>query len=919
MGTIYKDSQVSEIDYQYFQINNDNTASGFKRIYQTNTVYKVRFMENGAAATDDWKRLDKAYNGIPRILLLLVDVNTEEYYTFKQYKNVDNINHYIFYNLKYNVETNTITYTEADLNTQDGATVLTTKEIPLGGAAITYLGANGIEIADAAENTKTIELEYGKSKEEDYEITVGSYLLNITSSSTEYYSYDGNGNDFYENSHLKIYTLNSENQKILIEDNPVIYKGTEYGYIGVNINENPYDSENDTNITTYTTKNEAYGISGIFKIDLYDFSIDSFYCTNGQIQEKSNVPLIVTRLGKTTATIPEKMFPFGKTEDVLIDFTRPLSEINQYSESQVAYIPQLYYSAKDGELNYTQYNSFYTVTSTISWINNNTFSTNFMYSQENISYVDEESDKEQAATAQLEVGDTTVDSFILDFLNSSYIQLYKNPSDTASISFSQEKILSLRYFRYNISTSLSDIISTKTWTVENANNSKHSALIVLVTYKSGQQYWVPLFKSAEDRVSIVIVGVKRPAVIKNGIPINYLPLYGDGSKTPSYQDLKDAETILLTGWQIRDYLQNQFSGFKPTVEVAQSLTNEGADASKPVANSILYDKFTDVQNLLDQKTSFTNLNEAITNLQVDYQTQVNNKPTIPTAASIQAEMAYDSQPIENSENLIKSKDLFTVQQNLVNQINGKTKGYVFETNAELQAWLTDENKAKLKIGDVLYIKQTGYPDYWWDGTSTQYLETQKVDLTDYYTKNEINANYATKDSLSNYQTTSDRDVDINIKKATITTANHTTLHSTKNSCVEMSLQTESLGPMSDLANSSNNKLSLTILKAYDENNLNGDIYIFTFNQGYMMHSSYLNFLPEGAPEGIYYGSDIFLYVDSYGANNYQQYFIQAWIQQTTGAPKIYLKRNDFSTQQFETVTALPANPSADTIYFVTEA
>ena len=74
--------------------------------------------------------------------------------------------------------------------------------------------------------------------------------------------------------------------------------------------------------------------------------------------------------------------------------------------------------------------------------------------------------------------------------------------------------------------------------------------------------------------------------------------------------------------------------------------------------------------------------------------------------------------------------------------------------------------------------------------------------------------------------------------------------------------------MSDLADSSSNKLSLTILKTYDENNLNSDIYIFTFNQGYMMHSSYLSFLPEGAPEGIYYGSDIFLYVIPYGANDY---------------------------------------------------
>lgn len=61
---------------------------------------------------------------------------------------------------------------------------------------------------------------------------------------------------------------------------------------------------------------------------------------------------------------------------------------------------------------------------------------------------------------------------------------------------------------------------------------------------------------------------------------------------------------------------------------------------------------------------------------------------------------------------------------------------MFDTNAELQAWLTDENKAKLKVGDILYIKETDYPDYWWDGTSTQYLETQKVDLTNYRTKSD---------------------------------------------------------------------------------------------------------------------------------------------------------------------------------------
>ena len=69
--------------------------------------------------------------------------------------------------------------------------------------------------------------------------------------------------------------------------------------------------------------------------------------------------------------------------------------------------------------------------------------------------------------------------------------------------------------RYNISTSLSDIIATKTWTVETADKANYTALLVLVTLKSGVQYWVPLFHSADDRVDIFIVGIKRPFVIKN--------------------------------------------------------------------------------------------------------------------------------------------------------------------------------------------------------------------------------------------------------------------------------------------------------------------------------------------------------------------------------------------------------------------
>lgn len=63
---------------------------------------------------------------------------------------------------------------------------------------------------------------------------------------------------------------------------------------------------------------------------------------------------------------------------------------------------------------------------------------------------------------------------------------------------------------------------------------------------------------------------------------------------------------------------------------------------------------------------------------------------------------------------------------------GKVSGYVFNTLADLELWLEDENKvASLNQGDNLYIRDTSVPDYWWDGNQKCELETQKVDLTDY--------------------------------------------------------------------------------------------------------------------------------------------------------------------------------------------
>lgn len=61
---------------------------------------------------------------------------------------------------------------------------------------------------------------------------------------------------------------------------------------------------------------------------------------------------------------------------------------------------------------------------------------------------------------------------------------------------------------------------------------------------------------------------------------------------------------------------------------------------------------------------------------------------------------------------------------------GKCQTFVFATVDELTAWLAnDENTKDLKVGDVFLVKAVDVPDYWWDGTTKQILETTKVDLT----------------------------------------------------------------------------------------------------------------------------------------------------------------------------------------------
>ena len=77
---------------------------------------------------------------------------------------------------------------------------------------------------------------------------------------------------------------------------------------------------------------------------------------------------------------------------------------------------------------------------------------------------------------------------------------------------------------------------------------------------------------------------------------------------------------------------------------------------------------------------------------------------------------------------------------------GKAQAICFDTKEQMDLWINGEYQRDdkktlndLKIGDNLYILELEVPDFWWDGTTAQPLESEKPNLSDYYTKSELDA------------------------------------------------------------------------------------------------------------------------------------------------------------------------------------
>ena len=119
--------------------------------------------------------------------------------------------------------------------------------------------------------------------------------------------------------------------------------------------------------------------------------------------------------------------------------------------------------------------------------------------------------------------------------------------------------------------------------------------------------------------------------------------------------------------------------------------------------------------------------------------KLTNEVYMSIGDAIDQEDNYDK--LEREINNIKER-LSDVESELavVRRIaEGKNTAYIFDTVDAMNEWLAvPENTAKLRVGDSFWIREQEVPDYWWDGTQALEQEGPKVDLSPYYTKNEIN-------------------------------------------------------------------------------------------------------------------------------------------------------------------------------------
>lgn len=215
-----------------------------------------------------------------------------------------------------------------------------------------------------------------------------------------------------------------------------------------------------------------------------------------------------------------------------------------------------------------------------------------------------------------------------------------------------------------------------------------------------------------NRLDLVSYGGSSFIVLKDGIKgitpvadnVNYMLSAKEGGKgdTGSIENL-DAVTVAFTEATARANI-----GTGETFAVLFGKVKKFFTDLKALAFKDKVDWSTDIENKPSKVSQFTN--------DSDFQTSTQVKTTVST------HNASDS----------AHSDIRTEIASVRLVAEGALVGYAFDTVADMNSWIAvAANKAKLKIGNSLFIRATDVPDYWWDGATALAVEGEKVNLSGY--------------------------------------------------------------------------------------------------------------------------------------------------------------------------------------------
>ena len=183
--------------------------------------------------------------------------------------------------------------------------------------------------------------------------------------------------------------------------------------------------------------------------------------------------------------------------------------------------------------------------------------------------------------------------------------------------------------------------------------------------------------------------------------------------------IPDVSGFATTGYVNQQIGEIDFSGYATKGDIpdvsglaTETFVNEAVKAATPDLSN--YAKKADIPSL------------------TGYATEQYVEQRIEAIPDIDLSNCATKEDIPDVSNFTTKQYVDTEVAEVVKVASGKTASYVFNTVAELDTELAKADfKAKLKTGDVFLIRALNVPDYWWDGSAKQILETTKVDLSPY--------------------------------------------------------------------------------------------------------------------------------------------------------------------------------------------